>query len=69
MSHDQDIEVRSYLRRKMEVEERYEVPLKQPRKEAEVHAVRELRVQIVHLEVDLVQVLVHERYEGFLHHL
>ena len=53
----------------MEVEERYEVPLKQPRKEAEVHAVRELRVQIVHLEVDLVQVLVHERYEGFLHHL
>ena len=53
----------------MEVEERDEVPLKQSGEEAEVHAVGELRVQIVHLEIDLVQVLIHERYKGFLHHL
>ena len=53
----------------MEVEERDEVPLKQPDQEAEIHTVRELRVQIVDLEVDLVQMLVHERHERFLHNL
>lgn len=53
----------------MEVEERNEVPLEQPGEEAEVYSVGELRVQIVHLEVDLVQVLIHESYKGFLHHL
>ena len=58
-----------YLRRKVEVEERNEVPLEQPGEEAEVYSVGELRVQIVHLEVDLVQVLIHESYKGFLHHL
>ena len=53
----------------MEVEERDEVSLQQPGEEAEIHAVGELRVQIVDLEVDLVQMLVHECHEGFLHHL
>ena len=59
----------TYLGREVEVEERDEVPLKQPGEEAEIHTVRELRVQIVDLEVDLVQMLVHERHERFLHNL
>ena len=53
----------------MEVEERDKVALEEPGEEAEVHPVGELRVQVVHLEVDLVEVLIHERHQGFLHHL
>ena len=60
---------RSYLRCEVEVEERDEVPLEQPGEEAQVYAVGELRVQIVYLEVDLVQMLVDECYKRFLHHL
>ena len=53
----------------MEVEERDEIPLEQPGEEAQVNSVGELSVQIVHLEVDLVQMFIHECYERFLHHL
>ena len=53
----------------MEVEERDEVALEKPGEEAEVNPVGELRVQVVHLEVDLVEVLIHKRHQGLLHHL
>ena len=53
----------------MEVVERDKVALEESAEEAEVDAVGELVVQVVHLEVDLVQVLVHERHQRFFDHL
>ena len=53
----------------MEVVERDEVSIKQAGEETEVDAVRELGVQLIHLQVDLVQVLVNKSYQTLLHHL
>ncbi len=53
----------------MEVVERDEVPLQQPHEQGEVDAVGELGLQVVHVQVDLAQVLVGEGHQGLLHHL
>ncbi len=45
------------------------VALQKSRQKTEINSVSKLGIQIVNLQVQLVQVLVHERHQGFLHHL
>ncbi len=53
----------------MEVVEGYKVALQQAGQQAQIHAVSKLSLQLRHLQVDLVQMLVHEGYQGLLHYL
>merc|ERR1719237_734517 len=57
------------LRCEVEVIEGDKVTLQQAGKQAEINPVRELGLQLGHLQVDLVEVLVHKSHQALLHHL
>ena len=56
----------AYLRCQMEVKEGHKVALKQPSEQTEEDSVSKLGLQIMRFQIDLVQMLVHERHETLL---